>query len=49
MKIRRDNLLELLEDAGDRGTERDGVIAEADDVASGTWNAEEGGCTLILE
>lgn len=43
------NLLELLEDGGDSGTERNGVVAEANDVTSGAWDAEECGGALLLE
>lgn len=42
-------LLELLEDPGDGVAERDGVVAEADDVAGGAGHAEEGGGALLLE
>ena len=49
MILIRRYLLELLEDAGDGGTERNGVVAEADDVAGGAGDAEEGGGALLLE
>lgn len=42
-------LLELLEDSRDGGAERDGIVAEADDVTIGTWNAEDSGGALLLE
>ena len=43
------HLLELLEDSGGDGAERSGVVAQSDDVAVGTRNAEESGGTLLLE
>lgn len=43
------DLVEFLEDRGDGGAEGEGVITEANDVASGSGDTEKGGGALFFE
>ena len=43
------HLLELLEDSGNDGAERSGVIVQLGDITVGTRNAEESRDALLLE